>query len=172
MDIAFLQFAPQWGDPQHNLAAITAALTNHRFDLIVLPELCFSGYLFASRDVLRAQAESIPDGPTTQALIAMAKQKDAFVIAGLAERDGSKLYNSAVVVGPQGFVGKHRKRHFTPLEARLFDRGEALKVFDLNGVVAGVVICFESWFPEACRALVQQGATLLCSRVSVSFVDH
>ncbi|HJY82994.1 MAG TPA: nitrilase-related carbon-nitrogen hydrolase [Candidatus Binatia bacterium] len=163
MKVAFLQFEPSWGDPQHNLAKITAALTTQTFDLIVLPELCSTGYLFSSRDALRAQAEPIPDGPTTQALVEIARQKDAFVIAGLAEREGVRLYNTAMVVGPQGFVGKHRKRHFSPLEAKLFDRGAGLRVFDLNGVSVGVVICFESWFPEACRALVLQGAKLLCS---------
>jgi predicted amidohydrolase len=96
-------------------------------------------------------------------LVEIARQKDAFVIAGLAEREGARLYNTAVVIGPQGFIGKHRKRHFSPLEAKLFDRGEALSIFDLDGVSVGVVICFESWFPEACRALVLQGAKLLCS---------
>jgi predicted amidohydrolase len=163
MKVAFLQFEPRWGDPQYNLTKITAALTHQSFDLIVLPELCFSGYLFPSREALRAHAEPVPDGHTTQALVAIARQKDAFVIAGLAEREGARLYNTAVVVGPQGFVGKHRKRHLSPLEAKVFDRGEALSAFDLNGIIVGVVICFESWFPEACRALILQGAKLLCS---------
>src|SRR5262249_23062277 len=105
MKVAFLQFEPSWGDPQHNLAKITAVLTNQSFDLIVLPELCSPGYLFSSREVLRAQAEPIPDGPMTQALGEIARQKNAFVIAGLAEQEGARLYNTAVVVGPQGFVG-------------------------------------------------------------------
>src|SRR5215510_12192751 len=109
MKVAFLQFEPSWGDPQCNRAKITTALTNQNFDLIVLPELCVTGYLFSSRDALRAQAEAIPEGPTTQALVEIARQKDAFVIAGLAEQEGARLYNTAVVVGPQGFVGKHRK---------------------------------------------------------------
>ena len=163
MKVAFLQFEPSWGAPQQNLAKVSAALSDQSFDLIVLPEMCSTGYLFASRDALGAYAEPIPAGPTTQALVALAGTKTAFLIAGLAEREGARLYNTAVVVRPQGFVGKHRKRHLSPLEARLFDRGEDLTVFDLNGVVAGVVICFESWFPEACRALVLQGAKLLCS---------
>ncbi len=163
MNVAFLQFEPRWGEPQHNLAKIAAALTNQRFELIVLPELCATGYLFSSREALRALAEPIPEGSTTRALVEIARQQDACLIAGLAEREGAQLYNTAVVVGPQGFIGKHRKRHFSPLEARLFDRGEGLTVFNLKGVLVGVVICFESWFPEACRAPVLQGAKLLCS---------
>lgn len=163
MKVGFLQFEPSWGDPQRNIAKVTAALRDQRFDLVVLPELCSTGYLFSSRDELRPYAEPIPEGPTTQALVEIARQKNAFLIAGLVEREGAQLYNTAVVVGPQGVVGTHRKRHFSALEAKLFDRGEDLSVFDLNGVVVGVVICFESWFPEACRAVVLRGAKLLCS---------
>jgi len=125
MKVAFLQFEPSWGDPQKNLAKVAAALTNQSFDLIVLPELCFSGYLFPSREALRTHTEPIPDGHTTQALVEIARQKDAFVIAGLAEREGARLYNTAVVVGPQGFIGKHRKRHFSPLEGSLSSLGSA-----------------------------------------------
>ena len=163
MRVAFLQFEPCWGDPQHNLAKVVTALTHQDFHLLVLPELCSTGYLFSSRDVLRTHAEPIPEGPTTQTLVEIARQKNAFLIAGLAEREGTRLYNTAVVMGPSGFVGKHRKRHLSPLEAKVFDRGEGITVFNLNGVVVGVVICFESWFPEACRALVLQGAKVLCS---------
>ena len=172
MRVVFLQFEPRWGDPQHNLAQVATALTKQDFHLPVLPELCSTGYLFSSRDALRTHAEPIPEGPTTQPLVEIARQKNAFLIAGLAEREGARLYNTAVVVGPPGFVGKHRKRHFSPLEAKVFDRGEGLTVFNLNGVVVGVVICFESWFPEACRALVLQAAQVLCSVVRRTSAGH
>ena len=71
-------------------------------DLIVLPELCMSGYQFTSKEEVTVLAEEAPHGPTTQRLIALARERSMVIVAGLPERDGAYLYNSAVIVGPSG----------------------------------------------------------------------
>src|SRR5690606_15396811 len=69
---------------------------------------------------------------------------------------------TAVVVGPNGFVGKQRKLHTTTLEERIFDRGTQLNTFILGTASVGIVTCFDAWFPEASRELCVRGTQLLC----------
>jgi predicted amidohydrolase len=84
------------------------------------------------------------------------------VIAGVIEKSDDALYNTALVVGPNGWVGRQRKLHLTTLESGLFQRGTQLETFELRSDTFGIVTCFDSWFPEACRDLSRRGAQLLC----------
>jgi predicted amidohydrolase len=163
MKTGFYQFDVIPGDKARNLERISAALSAAEFDLLVLPELCTTGYLFSSRQELQSLAEPVPGGQTTSLLASIARKKRAYVVAGLAESDGDCLYNTAVLVGPGGYLGRHRKIHLPQLEQPLFERGHELQVFDLGGVQVGVVLCFESWFPEQSRRLSRQGAQILCN---------
>jgi predicted amidohydrolase len=135
-------------------------------DLIVVPELFTSGYFFRSTEDAEKAAEPIP-GPTTQALIDWAEQTGATLVAGLAERDGSALYNSAVVVDPSGYRGTYRKVHLYHEETLHFAAGDrGLPVFDVTtraGVPyrLGVMVCFDWYYPEAARTLALQGADVI-----------
>ncbi|MGQ9364897.1 nitrilase family protein [Azospirillum sp. ST 5-10] len=131
--------------------------------LAVLPELCNTGYVFASREEALALAEPVPDGPTTGAWAAAARRHGLHVVAGIAERDGDRLYNSAVVVGPDGPVGTFRKNHLWGDENRVFDRGDrGFPVFDTPLGRIAVAICYDIWFPETFRLAALQGADVLC----------
>ena len=83
-------------------------------------------------------------------------------MAGLAERDGARLFNSAVLVRPDGTLGLYRKVHLFLDEKSLFDPGDlAFPVFAACGTVIGLMICFDWIFPEAARSLALAGARVL-----------
>lgn len=162
MRIGFYQFAPRFGEPQANLAQIAEALEGARADLIVLPELANSGYLFLSQAEVAALAEPIP-GPTTEFLTGLAARLQTHLLLGLPERSGDVFYNSAVLVGPEGLSGTYRKAHLFYEEKRYFQPGDlGFPLFDLKGVKLGVLICFDHLFPEAARTLALAGAQIIC----------
>ncbi|MBH0208918.1 MAG: hypothetical protein HP495_10495, partial [Nitrospira sp.] len=94
-------------------------------DLLVLPELFASGYQFLSREEAQRLAEPVPDGPTVRRLVDIAKSRKLHLVAGLPERSGSVCYNSAVVVGPSGFLGCYRKTHLFYEETQFFTPGDS-----------------------------------------------
>ena len=151
-----------------NLDRIVTTLETAEADLLVLPELCASGYQFVSNDEVRDLAEPVPAGPTTKRLLELAKRRQMVIVAGLPERAGTSYYNSAVVVGPQGFIGCYRKTHLFFEETLFFTPGDTgFQVWDLGPARIGVMICFDWYYPEAARTLALKGADIrpiLCCR--------
>lgn len=100
---------------EENLAVLTRMIrdeANQVAKLIVLPEMCTTGYYFFHRDAAAAMAEEITGGETVGHLVQLCAQHGCYIAAGLMEREGEILYNSAVLIGPESFIGKHRKLHF------------------------------------------------------------
>ena len=161
MRIGLFQFQPVFGDVERNLRQIERGVEGP-LDLLVLPELCTSGYQFTAREEVEAVAEEIPGGKTTARLAALARRIGGTVVAGIAERDRGELYNSAVVVGPEGYIGKYRKLHLFFEEKDFFAPGNLpLRTFELAQARIGVMICFDWIFPEIARTLSLQGADIL-----------
>lgn len=164
--VACLQMQPVFGDKAANLARMldlieTAA--REGADLVVLPELANSGYVFASREEAVSLAEPVPGGPTTDAWIEAAARHGLTLVAGITEIENETLFNSAVVIGPQGFIGVYRKMHLWDQENLYFERGNlGFPVFETPVGRIGVLICYDGWFPEAYRLLALQGADLVC----------
>ncbi|MBI2471715.1 MAG: acyltransferase, partial [Planctomycetes bacterium] len=132
-------------------------------DLRVLPELFNSGYQFTSGEEALALSEKIPDGQTTQALIKLAKEKKLYIVTGLAERENERCYNSAVLVGPNGFIDCYRKLHLFYREKLWFEPGNAEpEVYDIGHAKVGIMICFDWFFPEVARCLSLKGADIIC----------
>jgi len=129
--------------------------------LLVLPELFTTGYYFERKEDLLPLSENIPDGDTVRFLSKIAKKKNINIVGGIAEKDGSKIFNSAVVIGPNGFIGKHRKVHLPRLEKSIFSCGDRFEVFQVGQAKIGIIQCFDSWFPEAARLLARKGANIL-----------
>ena len=147
---------------QKGLDALRQAAAQH-VDLVVLPELGNSGYIFNSRAEAFALAESIPDGPTCQAYLEAICGTGVYAAVGLCERDGPRLYNSAALLGPEGFIGKYRKLHLWHEEQLFFEPGNlGLPVFHLPFGRVGLLICYDAWFPETTRILKLQGADIVC----------
>lgn len=159
--LGFIQFTPSLGEPEENRQAILRLVAGAEADLLVLPELCLSGYLMGCREEALRLAEPA-NGPTTAALTDVCRREERHVIFGLAERDGERVYNSAVVVGPQGLVGVYRKTHLFLDELDWFSPGDrGFPVWDLGCARVGVLICFDWAFPEAARSLALAGADVI-----------
>lgn len=167
MKAAFLQFNPAYLDVEANWDQVDQLLTDADADLIVLPELFTSGYSFQSAEDLHRVAESIPEGPTTARLVQWAQSTGATMVAGVAEKEGTTCYNSAVVVDTEGYRGTYRKVHLYYEENTLFAPGqEGFHVFDVpmrsgTSYRLGVMICYDWYYPEAARSLALQGADVI-----------
>ena len=96
LNLAVVQFTPERGKKEENLSRIQRLMDGKRADIIVLPELCATGYFFLDRDEVAEVAEPAL-GPTRGFFRAMAERHGAVVIAGFAERDGDNLYNSCLI---------------------------------------------------------------------------
>jgi N-carbamoylputrescine amidase len=166
LTVASIQMEPIFGDKQNNLSksiALLEAAAGKGAKLAVLPELCNTGYMFRNRQELWNLAESLPDGESVQAWCDAAKRLEMFIVAGITERDGTQFYNSAAIVGPDGFVGRYRKVHLWGDEALYFSPGNlGFPVFDLPFARIGCHICYDCWFPESFRLAALQGAEIMC----------
>ena len=167
--VSVVQFDPQVGVDHRttNLRRsleLAAAAANGGANLIVLPELSNCGYFFSSRKDAFDHAEAVPDGPSLRAWIDFAGRYQVYLAAGLNEIDGAQLFNTAVLLGPDGFIGKYRKAHLWNLEKLWFTPGNTgFPVFETPIGRIGMLICWDIWFPEVPRILSQQGADIICS---------
>lgn len=164
MKIGFFQFNPHHGNASVNLKLISAALYQTQFDLLVLPELASTGYLFDKPAELQALSEPADgSGVFLEGLIALATRHKACLISGFCERAAEGLYNSAAAVDTSGVLCVYRKTHLFNTEKALFLPGNSgFPVFSFNQVRLGMLICFDWVFPEAARALALKGAQILC----------
>lgn len=166
LTVASIQMEPVIGKTADNVTRSIALLEEAAAkgaQLAVLPELCNTGYVFENRLEVRALAEEIPDGPSTQAWMEAARRLDMHIVAGITEKSGEVFYNSAVIVGPSGYVGRYRKAHLWGEEALYFTPGDlGFPVFDTPLGRIGCQICYDCWFPESFRLAALQGAELIC----------
>jgi predicted amidohydrolase len=162
--VAVAQYAPHIGDVDANRAAAVGwagRAAGEGVDLLVLPELASSGYVFASETEAAATAEDPHHGALVEALTEVCAGSGMHCVVGLNERDGEVRHNSAVVVGPQGHVTTYRKLHLFNDEKSWFEPGGDLPVVELPFGRVGMIICFDLWFPEAARALALAGAEII-----------
>ena len=164
--IACIQMEPRIGQKAGNVRKsleLIESAAREGAKLIVLPELANSGYVFESREEAFALAEPMPGGPTTEAWAKAAREFGLTIVAGIAEREGPALYNSAAIIGPDGYIGTFRKVHLWNEENLFFERGNlGFPVFATPIGRIGAMICYDGWFPEAYRLLALQGADLIC----------
>src|ERR1700761_5162126 len=164
--VACLQMQPSFGDVAANVAKsvqLIGQAAAKGAGLVVLPELCNTGYVFSSREEAFAIAEEVPGGPSVAAWVECAAHHRLYLVAGICERAGTNLYNSAVVIGPQGYIGTFRKVHLWNEEALYFEPGDlGFPVFRTPIGRIGVAICYDGWFPETYRLSALQGADIVC----------
>ena len=156
------------GDKEANLAKMEDMAKRARAEgarLIVFPELSLTGYV--CRDLYYELAEPVP-GPSTERVAEIAREAGLYVVFGLPERSdisGSLLYNTAVLVGPEGLIGSYRKMHLPTHsvfeEKRYFRPGHGAGVFETKLGRIGLMICYDVFFPEVARLLKLGGAQLI-----------
>jgi predicted amidohydrolase len=127
-------------------------------DLLLFPECFLQGYL-VSADYLARNAFDLDSAEFGEVLARLAPLRPTLVL-GVIERDGSRFFNSAVVITRGEVTGVYRKTHLTFGE-QTFTAGAEYPVFDLSGVRFGINICYDTRFSEASRPVAEQGGDLL-----------
>jgi len=166
--VALAQFPCKIGNKQHNInkmAKYAQQARKQKAAIIIFPEMSLTGY--TTRDLTYELAEEIP-GPTTEKIEKIAKKENLYTIYGMSEfseKGKAILYNTAVLIGPEGYVGKYRKMHLPTHsvfeEKRYFRLGYQTPVFETSIGKLGIIICYDIFFPEVTRALRLQGAKFI-----------
>jgi predicted amidohydrolase len=167
--VASVQFQHRSGDKAYNLGRVehfVREAARSRAEMIVFPEMCLTGYWHVrklSRPDVAALAESVPEGPSTQALLTLSREHRITICAGLIEgADDGKFYNTSVVAMPDGRWARHRKMH--EFVSEFISDGEEFTVFDTpHGCRVGVLICYDNNIIENARATALLGAEILLS---------
>ncbi|MEM9221886.1 MAG: nitrilase family protein [Pseudomonadota bacterium] len=165
LTIACVQYEPRIGklsaNREESIERADAAVKDGA-QLVVLPELASSGYVFESRREALELSEQA-DGPAVSAWTTFAQRNNVHIVAGFCELAGSDLHNSAAIIGPHGLIGIYRKAHLWNEEALVFERGDVgFPVYNTEIGRLGALICYDGWFPEAWRMLALQGAEVVC----------
>lgn len=162
--VSVLQYEPRLLDPRDNLERLTRLLSGLETDLVVLPELCASGYVFLSREEVASVSEEVPSGAAFGTFGNLARENKFSIVYGFAERSGDRFYNSAALINPDGSFHVYRKTHLFNREKLFFTPGDTgLNVFAAKqDVRVGMMVCFDWQFPEAARSLALRGAQIIC----------
>lgn len=164
--IATVQMKPVLGESEDNLVKmsdfVSKIASQQKVDLIVFPELITSGYELGVR--FTEMAQRIP-GPTVNLMAQRAAEFGVYIVFGMVtkEKVESVLYNSAIIVGPEGeMLGSYNKTHLRGEERMAFREGFRLPVFDTEIGAIGLMLGWDLAFPEVARSLTLDGAELLC----------
>lgn len=170
--VAFVQGRPRFGRTAENLELGLSLAAGVNADLVVIPELWSSGYVFSSHAEVESLAEDARHGPTARALTAAAKRERRHYVAGFAERAKGRHYNSAMLVGPSGVRAIYRKLHLFERERHWFTPGDLpLAVHRVGPARVGMLICFDWRFPETARVLALKGADVIAHPSNLVFPD-
>ena len=166
--LALAQISSKRENKKENLQKIEEFTINAKeqaADLVIFPELSLTGYVL--HDQIYELAEVIP-GPSTKRIEELAKKTGMHIIFGmpeLSEKTEATIFNTAVFVGPNGFIGKYRKMylptHSVFEEKRYFRPGYQSAAFNTPVGTVGLFICYDIFFPEVCRLTRLKGAELM-----------
>lgn len=168
LKVALAQMSCKRADKEENLRKMEKFVlqaSEQNVKLVIFPELSLTGYVV--RDQIYELAEPVP-GPSVKAVEKIAKKASVYVVFGLPEKSGktqATLYNTAVLVGPEGYVGKYRKMylptHSVFEEKRYFRPGYQAAAFNTEIGSIGLIICYDIFFPEVSRLARLKGAQLI-----------
>jgi predicted amidohydrolase len=126
---------------------------------VCFPEMNVSGY--GLRQEMGSFAEPIP-GPSTEAVLKMAREYEMLILAGLAEKAAKdEFFISHLAAGPKGLIGVYRKIHLGPPEEGVFQAGTECPVFSFGKTRFGMELCFDGHFPELSTLLAVKGAEVI-----------
>src|SRR5262245_27511036 len=166
LKITTAQFENKSRDKEYNLRVIddmASRAAKAGSKIIAFHECCISGYTHAKnlgKEGMLDLAELIPEGPSIDRLIRIARKNDIVVLAGLFEKDANEnVFNSYVCVDKSGLIASHRKIH--PFINPLLKPGNQYTVFNLFGWTCGILIWYDNNVIENVRATVLLGADIL-----------
>ncbi len=176
LNVSAVQIAPRGvGGRTKNVENILETLRKEAAggsQLIVFPEVSITGFFRHEPGGLLAYWEKCaidPNGPEIQKICDAVKELHVFTIVGFAEHCWAtgKIFNSAALIGPSGVIGITRKMHLPGLEKLYFSPGRDVPVFDCELGRIGIVICYDSMFPEYIGALSRQGVDIIVFTSSI-----
>lgn len=162
-----VQFHHKADDKARNMAVVERfcrEAAEQRVKILAFPEMCLTGYWHVRdlpRESIEALSEPVPSGPSTQAIVTLARRYDMAIGVGLIEKtDDGRLFNTYVVCMPDGQAHRHRKLH--AFESDDISSGDHYTVFDTPwGVKVGVLICWDNNLVENGRATALLGADIV-----------
>lgn len=164
LKVAQIQYAPVLDDIESTMDNFRELIfsTRHRAGLIILPELANSGYNFRNRSHAMQLAEGVEDSEFIDWLRRWALMHETNIVTGFLEKDGDKLFNSAVFINKRGKKEVYRKVHLFMNEKNIFDKGDkGFPVFQMGEYKLGMLICFDYLFSEPWRIMALKGADII-----------
>lgn len=165
--VATVQFEPTMFEKERNITGLIALVTEAAeagARLIVTPEMGTTGYCWFDRAEVAPFVETVP-GATTARFEAVARAHDCHIVIGMPEVDPSNglYYNTAVLIGPDGVIGKHRKTHPYIAEPKWSAPGDlGHQVFETSIGRIALLICMDIHFIETARIVALKGADVIC----------
>ena len=162
--IVAAQMAPAQGNVAENLNRMETLLVDagSDVDLIIFPELATTGILKTKAEA-EDLAENLDTGFSIKRLVELAKKSDTYIATGIAEKADGRLFNSAVLVGPDGVVGKYRKLHLTSDDKAWAEPGDlGMPFFDIPAGRVGLLVGYDLVISEPARCLAIDGCDLVC----------
>lgn len=159
--VAAVSMNGRMGEPSlllEEIARWTGQAVERGAELVLFPELLVHGHCTPNTWDL---AEAVPDGPGTRQICQLAARYNVVLSVGLSEKEKDIVFNTQVLAGPQGYIGKQRKIHLSRDEVLFYKGGRELPVFDIGKCKVGTVICYDNSFPELARILALRGAEVL-----------
>lgn len=164
-----VNFEAKWGDKEANVEAMKTYIAEaaaEGVNMLVFPEMALTGYTYiepaAGEEAMQvALAETVP-GPSTEALIDLAKSHNMYIILGLPELKDDKVYNSAAILMPDGTIESYQKIHPVGDETQWCVRGDTPYSFDTPWGPVGLSICYDTYaIPELARYYAASGARIV-----------
>lgn len=159
--IALAQLASEDGNVDKNFKRVDEIVRKYgrSHDLMIFPETFFMGFP-ETKEECRRLAEPL-NGPIVSHLKTLAKEEDTTIAIGLYEKDGEDIYNTTVLVAPEGLKMSYRKTHLWLDDRGKVKAGDCFRSCDWQNTKLGVIICFDVEFPETARAVAEMGTELL-----------
>jgi len=165
MKVAIITMRPKLADKNANLEKMKNYIKKEKADLYVFGELTICGYHV--KDELRDIAETI-NGPTVKYMKNLAKKNNCYIIFGMPISDNTVrglIHNASILIHPNGKVDRYNKWFLPtvgPFEEKIFfDEGESLTLCDTKFGKIGLIVCYDIFFPELCRAYSLLGADII-----------
>ncbi|MGI6395245.1 MAG: nitrilase-related carbon-nitrogen hydrolase [bacterium] len=175
MKVAVVQNNPIFGEKTKNIEELLKLMKKEEAELYVMPELAYTGYQFTSKKEIERLADRVNSENIDQ-FVEFSKKSDSALILGFPEEgvDGH-IYNSAIMITPEGKKHIYRKTHLYYKENLFFSLGNTgFEVYKWRGMKIGLSICFDWYFSESFRTLALKGADLIahCSNLVMPYCQR